>query len=92
MHSEGYCSCLSVSLIKSHLTSGASVRPENVVMNSAGNEGENTCRIFSETASLWRSNNPSVVRPYAQRPFFTHVCYTYGQRRLEALVTLRNVM
>ena len=34
--------CLSVRLSdKSHLTSGASVRPENTVMYSAGNEGEN---------------------------------------------------
>ena len=43
MRSEGYgsrrvcvCVCLSV---KSHLTSGASVRPENAVRHSAGNEG-----------------------------------------------------
>ena len=44
MHSEDYCSwvCLSVCLsVKSHLTSGASVRPENIVTYSAGNEGEN---------------------------------------------------
>ena len=31
------CVCLSV---KSHLTSGASVRPENAVTYSAGNEGQ----------------------------------------------------
>ena len=36
------CVCLSV---KSHLTSGASVRPENAVTYSAGNEGQK---------SLWR--------------------------------------
>ena len=38
--------CLSV---KSHLTSGASVRPENSVTYSAGNRGQNLCRVFSET-------------------------------------------
>ena len=48
---EGYCSwvcgCVSV---KSHLTSGASVRPENTVVYSAGNGGQNICGVFFETA------------------------------------------
>ena len=49
---EGYCSwvgrsvCLSV---KSHLTSGVSVRPENSVTYSAGNRGQKICGVFSET-------------------------------------------
>ena len=43
------CMCLSV---KSHLTSGASVRPENTVTYSAGNGGPNICGVFSETASF----------------------------------------
>ena len=54
------CVCLSV---KSHLTSGASVRPENAVTYSAGNEGQKICGVFSETAPLPRSSTPSVVRP-----------------------------
>ena len=45
------CVCLSV---KSHLTSGASVRasvrPENSVTYSAGNRGQKICGVFSETA------------------------------------------
>ena len=48
---EGYgvvCVCLSV---KSHLTSAASVRPENIVTYSAGNGGRGD---FSETAPLQR--------------------------------------
>ena len=57
--------CVSV---KSHLTYGASVRPENAVTYSAGNEGQNICGVFSETAPLQRSSTPSVVRPC--RPFF----------------------
>ena len=44
MRSEGYSSCrvcVSVCLsVKSHLTSGASVHPENGVMYSVGNEGQ----------------------------------------------------
>ena len=36
--------------VKSNLTSGASVRPENTVMYSAGNEGQKICGVFSETA------------------------------------------
>ena len=45
--------CLSV---KSHLTSGASVRPENTVTYSAGNGGPKICGVFSETAPLQRSS------------------------------------
>ena len=53
MRSEGYgtwscvCVCVSVSdvcvcvSVKSYITSGASVRPENTVVYSAGNGGQN---------------------------------------------------
>ena len=41
------CVCLSV---KSRLTSGASVRPENTVVYSAGNGGKKICGVFFETA------------------------------------------
>ena len=45
------CMCVCVS-VKSHLTSGASVRPENTVTYSAGNGGRKICGDFSETAPL----------------------------------------
>ena len=45
------CVCVSVS-VKSHLTYGASVRPENAVTYSAGNEGQKICGVFSENAPL----------------------------------------
>ena len=77
MRSEGYCSwvCLSVCLsvcvsVKSHLTYGASVRPENAVTYSAGNEGQTFCGVFSETALLQRSSTPSVDGHTYSRPFF----------------------
>ena len=41
------CVCLSV---KSYLISGASVRPENIVVYSAGNGGQKICGVFFETA------------------------------------------
>ena len=41
--------CVSV---KSHLTYGASVRPENAVTYSAGNEGQKICGVFFENAPL----------------------------------------
>ena len=48
------CVCLSVRLsVKSHLTFGASVRPENTVVYSAGNGGQKICGVFFET-ELWR--------------------------------------
>ena len=45
------CVCVSLSLsvslsVKSHLASGASVRPENAVTDSAGNLGGKICGFF----------------------------------------------
>ena len=51
--------CLSVN---QHLTSGASVRLENDITYSAGNEGEKICGVFSETAPLQRSSTSCIVR------------------------------
>ena len=53
------CVCVCVSA-KSHLTSGASVRPENTATYSAGNGGQKICGIFSETVPLWRSSIPPL--------------------------------
>ena len=44
------CVCVCVSAVKSHLTSGASVRPENTVTDPAGNRGPKICGVFFETA------------------------------------------
>ena len=38
--------------VKSHLTYGASVRPENAVTYSAGNEGQKICGDFPETTAF----------------------------------------
>ena len=54
----GLSVCLSV---KSHLTSGASVGPENTVTYSAGNEGQKMCGVFSENSPLLRSSGVAVV-------------------------------
>ena len=43
------CVCLSV---KSHLTYGASVRPENAVTYSVGNEGKKICGDLPETTAF----------------------------------------
>ena len=60
--------CLSV---KSHLTSGASVRRENAASYSAGNEGQKFCSVFSETAPLPRSSAPSLGWPYIESAIFS---------------------
>ena len=59
MRSEGYCSwvclcvCVCVCLsVKSHLTYGASVRPENAVTYSAGNESQKICGDLPETTAF----------------------------------------
>ena len=54
---EGYstwvCLCVCVCLsVKSHLTYGASVRPEYAVMYSAGNEGQKICGNLPKTTAL----------------------------------------
>ena len=71
----GLSVCVSV---KSHLTYGASVRPENAVTYSAGNEGQKICGVFSETAPLQRSSTPSVVRPCVQSAIFPCVFLVYA--------------
>ena len=43
------CVCLSV---KSHLTNGASVRPENAVTYSTGNKGQKICGDLAETTAF----------------------------------------
>ena len=48
----GSCVCLSVCLSVQHVTSRAYFRPENHITYSTGNEGENNCVHFSETAPL----------------------------------------
>ena len=57
MRSEGYsswvCLCVCVCLsVKSHLTYGASVRPENAVTYSTGNEGQKICVDLPETTAF----------------------------------------
>ena len=53
--------CLSVCLsVKSHLTSRASVHPENTVIYSAGNRGQKIGGVFSETTPLRRSSTPPL--------------------------------
>ena len=55
--------------VKSHLTSGASVYPENTVTYSVGNGGPNICGVFSETALLRRFSTPSIESRTFGQPF-----------------------
>ena len=73
--------CVSV---KSHLTYGASVRPENAVTYSAGNEGQKICGVFSETAPLQRYGTCCAVRYPCSRPFLLR-----GKRACAYLTTPR---
>ena len=85
MYSEGYCSC-PFCLFKSHLTSGAFVRPENTVTYSAGNRGQNICGFFSEIAPLWRSSTPSIESHTYSQPFYFIVFTTWWCRGFCTLV------
>ena len=70
------CVCVSV---KSHITSGASVRSENA---SVGDKGRKICDIFSDTAPLPRSSAPSLGWPYIRSAIFpadnTHAHCAYA--------------
>ena len=83
----GLCVCLSV---KSHLTYGASVRPENAVTYSTGNEGQKICGIFSENAPLLRSSQVVIVFHTFRWPCFfiakvvrIHIIIWYSQLCLQ---------
>ena len=60
------CVCLSV---KSHLTSGAFVRPDNSATYSAANEGQKICGVFSETALFQSYGTSCIVRLPCSLPF-----------------------
>ena len=71
---EGYgswcvCVCARV-FIKSYLTSGASVCPEKAVTYSAGNEGQNNCGVFFQTAPFPKSSAPALGWPYIRSAIF----------------------
>ena len=61
--------CLVCLSVKSHLTSGASVRSENTVTYSAGNKGQKNCGVFSETAPLQRSST-APLKAYVRSAIF----------------------
>ena len=63
------CVCVCVS-VKSHITSGGSVRRENAATYSAGNEGQKICGVFSETSPLPRPSDPSLGWPYIWSAIF----------------------
>ena len=59
--------CVSV---KSHLTSGVSVRPKNAVTNSAGDEGRKICGVFFKTHAFLRLSAPSLGWPHIRLASF----------------------
>ena len=54
--------------VKSHLTSGASVRRESAATYSACKEGQKICGVFSETASFQSYGTSRIVRLLCSRP------------------------
>ena len=57
------CVCVSACVsVKSHLTLEASLRPENAVTYSVGNEGQKNCGVFSDSASFQSYGTCCIVR------------------------------
>ena len=83
------CVCRSVCLsTKLHLTSGASVRPESNVSYSTGNEGQNICGDFSETALLlsytaarivWLSVQSAILLLENMHAHCISACFQHGE-------------
>ena len=73
MRSDGYSTwsvCLS-----SHLTYGASVRPENAITYSAGNEGETICGDLPETTAF----KSSAANQYSDLPAVSFIRLTHSE-------------
>ena len=104
MRSEGYSSwvCLSVCVsVKSHLTHGASVRPENAVTYSAGNEGRKICGDLPETTTFKsyaaKHERKSQYANYSDLPAVSFLGLTYseapeGTQRLSTTFSLAQTM
>ena len=79
--------CVSVCLsVKSHLTSGASVRPENTVAYSAGNGGQKICGGFFETAPFKsygvKRKRKSQLLIRSSLPAIRYSCSVYSEAPL----------
>ena len=74
------CVCVSV---QSHLTYGASVRPENAVTYSAGNDGQKICGDFPETTVFKsyaaRHERKSQYANYSHLPVVSFLRLTYSE-------------
>ena len=76
--------CLFVCVsIKSHLTYGVSVCPENAIMYSAGNEGQKICRDLPETTVFKsyaaKQEQKSQYANYFDLPAVSFLCLTHSE-------------
>ena len=76
MRSEGYCSWVRLCVCVSHLTYGASVRPENAFTYSADNEGQKICGDLPETTAFKsyaakheRKSKLLIIQTYSRSAF-----------------------
>ena len=100
MRSEGYRTYLGLSVclsVKSHLGNGASVRSENAVTYSAGNEGQKICGDLPETTAFKsyavKHERKSQYANYSDLPAvsflgLTHSKATEGTQRLSTTFSL----
>ena len=82
MRSESYCTWVCVS-VKSHLTYGASVRPESAVTISASKEDRKLCGDFPET-TVFKSNaakheRKSQYANYSDLPVVSFLHLTHSE-------------
>ena len=69
--------------VKSHLTYGASVRPDNAVTYLAGNEGQKICGDLPETTAFKsyaaKHERKSQYANYSDLPAVSFLCLTYSK-------------
>ena len=83
MRSEGYCSWVVCVSVKSHLTYGVSVHPENAATYSVGNESKNICGDLPETTAFKSYNvkheRKSQYANYSDLPAVSFLRFTHSK-------------
>ena len=83
MRSKGYCSWVVCVSVKSHLTYGVSVCPENAAIYSAGNEGQKLCGDLPETTAFKsftvKHERKSQYANYSDLPAVSFLCFTHSE-------------
>ena len=86
MRSEGYSTWSVCVSVKSHLTCGASVRPEKAVTYAADDEGRKICRDLPETTAFKSYAAKKPIANHSDLPAVSFLRLTHIARGYPAIV------